>query len=226
MDLFGAAVVARAILALLPAMFLLGAATPSPSPSPSPLPNVYRVVALAVSAERLVVAGGGVLSIASGCDCESAVAGRAVAIAFDEDFAVTSLHVITKDTPLRAASAIPARAYLFPVISSTKGDPNNPVTVTITVTVPAQTPAGDDVYISTERSNWNPSEIRMNRVDALHWTLSLTVPRGAHLAYRFTRGSFATTERNDARQLPPAHTLVAEPETHAAVTVPGWADVN
>jgi hypothetical protein len=183
-------------------------------------------MALAQTADRLVVAGGGVLRLASGCDCQAGVAGRAVSIVLDDAFAVTWLHLITQNAPLRAASDIPPRAYVFPVTSSTKGDPNNPVTVTITVTVPAQTPGGDDVFVSTERSNWNPSELRMNRVDALHWTLILSLPRGAHLAYRFTRGSFATTERNEARQLPPVHTLIAEPDVHANVVVPGWGDIS
>lgn len=215
------------LLVALPVQAVQSSPVPSPSPTPPvPPPNAYRAVALSANAERLVIAGGGVLRIAPGCDCTTVVAGKAVAIGFDENFAVTWLHPIIKAVPLHAASEIPARAYLFAVASSTKGDPNNPVTVTISVAVPAQTPASDDVYISTERSNWNPAELRMNRVDALHWSVTMTLPRGAHLAYRFTRGSFATTERNEARQLPPAHTLVAEANERATVSIPGWADIN
>jgi hypothetical protein len=234
MDLLDLAMmIARCILALalaLPALGLGSSPMPAPSATPSPAPtppaNAYRAIALTVNAERLVIAGGGVLRIGPGCDCDTKVAGRPVAIVLGEQLFVIWLHPIIAAPKLHAASDIPARAYLFPVASSTKGDPNNPVTVTISVAVPAQTPTNDDVYVSTERSNWNPAELRMNRVDALHWNITMTLPRGAHLAYRFTRGSFATTERNEARQLPPAHTLVAQPDEHATVNIPGWADIS
>ncbi|MFN2459923.1 MAG: hypothetical protein ABR591_04480 [Candidatus Velthaea sp.] len=204
-----------------------GVLAAGPEQPPAPVSSdAYRAVALAMSAGRLVLAGGGVLRLAAGCACEGNVAGHAVALTLDASGAVVQLHRAAAGSSLRAASDIPAQAYLFAVQSSTNGDPNNPVTLTIVAAVPAQTPPGDDVYVSTERSSWNPAELRMNRVDALHWSLSLSLPRGAHVAFRFTRGSFATTERNEARQLPPAHVLVAEAGAKAVVTVPAWADIN
>lgn len=218
--------IARALAAAALALATLAAAPEAAPAPPLATAGAYRAVALAVNGGRVVLAGGGVLRLAPGCACDANVAGHAVALALDAGGSVTQLHRAQPGTQLRAASDIPATAYVFAVQSSTNGDPNNPVTVTIVAAVPAQTPPGDDVYVSTERSSWNPAELRMNRVDALHWSLTLTVPRGAHIAFRFTRGTFATTERNQARQLPPAHVLVAEAGAKDAVTVPAWADIN
>ncbi len=100
------------------------------------------------------------------------------------------------------------------------------VTSTIDVTVPPRTPPGDDIYISTERSSWSPSEVRMDRVDARHFRLVLRLHRGARVAFRVTRGSFGTIERNAARALPPAHVALGEPDAHVVVVVAAWGDID
>jgi hypothetical protein len=193
--------------------------------------TTYRAIVLVLSGNRLVLGGGGVLRVAATCTCASDVAGRAALIDLDDDGNVVALR--RADTAsaatakaAKAASDIPRTAYAIIPQSSSGGDPTVPVAVTIVVTVPAQTPATDDVFLSTERSGWNPAEVRMDRLDALHWTISLTLPRGAHFAYRFSRGSFATGERDDSRQLPPAHTLTAAAGTIAHATVANWADIT
>lgn len=198
-----------------------------PSPPPKLPAIVYRALALARTADRLVLAGGGVVRIAPDCTCISDVSGRAVAIELDALGAVHALRLAAGDAaPLRPASDIPARAFVFARMSSTNGDPAVQVTVTIVVAVPAQTPASDDIYVSTEKSGYRPNELRMSRVDPVHWTLNITLPRGAQLAYRFTRGTFTTTERNDARQLPPAHVITAAAGLTTNDRVANWADIN
>ncbi len=92
--------------------------------------------------------------------------------------------------------------------------------------MPPRTPPGDDIYVSTERSGWSPSELRMNRIDSRHFQIVVKLSRGARLAFRVTRGSFGTIERDAARTLPPAHIALGEPNAHVRVDVPAWADID
>ena len=189
--------------------------------------TTYRAIVLARSGDRLVLGGGGVLRVAANCSCASDIAGRAALIDLDDDGNVIALRRAdtAPATPAKAASDIPRTAYAIVPQSSGGGDPTIPVAVTIIVTVPAQTPSTDDVFLSTERSGFNPAELRMDRLDARHWSISLTLPRGAHFAYRITRGTFATGERDESRQLPPAHTFIAAAGTISRATVANWADI-
>jgi hypothetical protein len=100
------------------------------------------------------------------------------------------------------------------------------VSVVIDVYVPVRTPATDDVYLATERSNWNPAEIRMNRVDGRHFTATLEAPRGSTLALQISRGSYATLERDAARTVPPPHTVEAQSGAKLRVDVAAWADID
>lgn len=231
----GAAVIVRLALAALIAIQRLPSpvasptAAPSAATSPTALPRdtVFRALALSRTTDRLLLAGGEVLRIAPDCTCITEVSGRAVALVLGDDDTVHALRLAGSGQPLpHPASDIPRAAYVFPTISSVNGDPSVQVTVTIVVAVPAQTPSTDDVYVSTEKSGYRPNELRMSRLDPVHWTVSLTQPRGARIAYRFTRGSFTTTERNDARQLPPARVITAVDGLKTSDTVATWADIN
>jgi hypothetical protein len=100
------------------------------------------------------------------------------------------------------------------------------VTVTIVVRTPDDTPLTDDLYLSTERTAFNPAELRLVRLDSRHWTIDIGLPRGATLHYRFTRGSFATGERDRAGALVAPHTLVAAAGLRVEDTVERWGDRN
>jgi hypothetical protein len=203
------------------------AASPVPqvSPSPSPAPaNVFRSVALAFDGSRLIVAGGGVLRAAPQCACASDVAGRAVLITLAPDETIVALRRALPADGGRPAKEIPTAAYVF--VPHASDEDAQLVTVTIDVSVPNQTPPTDDVYLSSERSGWNPAEIRLNRVDALHFSAQLQLPAGVRFAYRITRGSFSTGERDAAFQLPPPHAVVPAPGTVQKITVDNWADIT
>ncbi|BDE07681.1 hypothetical protein WPS_29570 [Vulcanimicrobium alpinum] len=184
---------------------------------------IFRVVPLACSGERLVVAGGGVLRIADGATCSRFAPGRAAAIALDADGRVAP---VPDASDARPAADLPRSAYLLAPAHAADADQTEIVNVRIDVAVPPRTPPGDDVYLSTERSNWSPSEVRMNRVDARHFRLDLQVHRGARVAFRVTRGSYATLERDASRALPPAHVAGGEPGAQVTVTVAAWADID
>jgi hypothetical protein len=190
---------------------------------PPPIPADVRVVVLACRAERLAIAGGGILRLAPGTPCPPAASGRPFAITLDADGSVVvRLRVVMPGETLAAPEKIPAAAYA--VAPRRPAETGENVETVVDVYVPARTPATDDVYLSTERSNWNASELRMNRVDARRFTTTLVLRRGTTLPLRVTRGSFATYERDAARTLPAPHVVRAgEP---LRIDVPAWADVD
>jgi hypothetical protein len=97
-------------------------------------------------------------------------------------------------------------------------------TITISVRVPGSTPAADTVYVSTDRSNFTPSEIRMVRVDASHWSARLSLPNGSTLRYDFTRGSLATLERSRAGSVVKPRSIVASDGEKTDDVVESWVD--
>jgi hypothetical protein len=185
--------------------------------------TLFRIVPLACEGDRLVVAGAGVLRLAEGTSCAAIRPGRTIAIALDADNRATPKALTADALP---AAQIPRAAYVLAPAAQRDADETQLVTSTIDVTVPPRTPPGDDVYISTERSSWSPSEVRMDRVDARHFRLVLRLHRGARIAFRVTRGSFGTIERNAARALPAAHVALGEPDAHVVVVVAAWGDID
>jgi hypothetical protein len=185
--------------------------------------TLFRVVPLACSGDRLAVAGAGVLRLADGASCAGIVPGRAVAISLDAENRATPQKLTPDALP---AAKIPRAAYLVAPAAERDADETQLVESTIDVYVPARTPPGDDVYISTERSSWSPTEVRMDRVDARHFRLVLKLRRGARVAFRVTRGSYGTIERDASRALPPAHVASGEPNAVVRVDVAAWADID
>lgn len=185
--------------------------------------TLFRIVPLACEGDRLVVAGAGVLRLAEGASCTGIVPGRAIAIALD-DAGRASPQRLTPNT--EPASKIPRSAYVIAPAAERDADQTESVDSTIDVFVPPRTPQSDDIYVSTERSGWSPAEVRMDRVDARHFRLTLKLRRGARVAFRITRGSFGTTERDASRALPSAHFALGEPSARVVVTIAAWADID
>jgi hypothetical protein len=183
---------------------------------------IFRIVPLACTGDRLAVAGGGVLRLADGATCAAVVPGRVLGVAIADGRATP--QALPPDA--RPAAEIPSSAYVLAPAAGGDADQTALVNVEILVTVPPRTPPGDDIYVSSERSNWSPSEIRMDRVDARHFRLTLQVHRGARVAFRVTRGSYGTLERNAGRALPPAHVAAGEPNGRVEVDVAAWADID
>jgi hypothetical protein len=185
--------------------------------------SLFRIVPLACDGDRLVVAGAGVLRLADGVTCAEIVPGRATAVALDADGRATPGRLTPDALP---AAKIPRTAYVLAPAVQSDADQTSLVTSTIDVVVPPRTPPSDDIYLSTERTSWSPAEVRMDRVDARRFRLALRLHRGARVAFRVTRGSYGTTERDASRALPPAHIAVGEPDAHVTVVVAAWADID
>jgi hypothetical protein len=214
------------VIAVLVATAAVASAAPaaaSPAAGPIVAGARYRVVALACARDRLAIAGGAVLRLADGASCAAVVPGRALALELDAGGRATPRELTREARP---SAEIPRAAFVLAPAAERDADEARSVTVTIEVTVPPRTPPGDDVYLSTERSSYAPAEIRMDRVDARHYRLALRLHRDARIAFRVTRGSYATIERDAARALPPAHVAEGRPDARVSVTVAAWADID
>ena len=72
------------------------------------------------------------------------------------------------------------------------------VPVTFNVTVPDYTEG--DVYLAgsfgtSDYPNWDPAGLMMEQVDDTHWTLTLEVPEGARMEYKYVRGTWDAVEK-------------------------------
>jgi hypothetical protein len=100
------------------------------------------------------------------------------------------------------------------------------VAVVFEVTVPPTTAFTDQIYISTDASQWNPTAIKLDRVDAYKYRAQRFFASGTKFAYRVTRGTWNSVERGeDNLDTPPHQFFVREVDALAArVTVYHWSD--
>lgn len=78
------------------------------------------------------------------------------------------------------------------------------VTVIFNVTVPSTTDStGRAVFIAGTLNNlngnlpqWDPAGVRMNRVDATHWTITLTGEDGVYIEYKYVLGDWNYVEKD------------------------------
>jgi len=180
----------------------------------------YRVVPLACTANGLAISGGGVLRISAQGSCAAVVPGRAISVTLDDEGRVIPEKL---DPAAHPASELPKTAFSI-VPTSSAAPIGNAVTITIVVTIPPSTPTGSDIYLSTERSSYNPAEIRMDQVDARRYRLQLPLQEGGRLAFRVTRGSFPTIERDAKGRLPPPHIVTGQAGATYNITVEACSD--
>ena len=74
------------------------------------------------------------------------------------------------------------------------------VATTFQLAVPAGTPADAGVFIAGNllAPPWKPDGVRMTRTAGGSYTVTIELPAGAALEYKFTRGSWATVEKTAA----------------------------
>jgi len=101
------------------------------------------------------------------------------------------------------------------------------VLLTITVQIPPQTPPGAQVFITTDQSSWNPEEIQMTRIDALHFRVVRRIASGTILHYLYTRGSLQTEERGENGLDRDPHQLIVTDADVRSINdvVYNWADL-
>jgi len=176
----------------------------------------------------LVFTNGAALRLGDTALPKGLVLGRTVRVTLDPQ-----THVVTKIEVSPPSAKIPgeidssklsSNETVGNTSSSAGAKENAYTTVTINVTVPVTTPVSDDVYLSTERTGYSAAELRMNRVDATNWSIQVDIPSDTQLHYRFTRGTYQTSERDRGGAQPPPHLVpgVAAFRTHDVVE--RWAD--
>jgi hypothetical protein len=108
------------------------------------------------------------------------------------------------------------------------GYDGRPVLVTFLVEVPPKTAFDDPVYIATDKSGWSATALRMDRIDALHYSLTMPLNSGTVLLYRYTRGSWSSAERGqNGLEVPPRKLNVTNADTRTKTdTVYAWGDSN
>lgn len=79
------------------------------------------------------------------------------------------------------------------------------VSVTFTVIVPANTPAGDTVFVVGTMNNWDPgsgygsssNDLPMNKISAYEWQLTLSLSPNNSYEYKYARGSWNSVEKDE-----------------------------
>ena len=100
------------------------------------------------------------------------------------------------------------------------------VAVTFIITVPPTTPLTADIYISTDAGGWNPREIKLDRIDGQRYRAVRRFASGTQFAYRITRGSWNSVERDqNGLESTPHQYFTKEVDSHSeTVTVYSWSD--
>jgi hypothetical protein len=214
-------------------------AAPSPPPNPLATPATLSVIGqvLVIADGYLVFTTGDAVKLDPSLKLPAVRLGQFVRVLIDRTSrAITSIEVEPHSLasgdveaaklPRDLASVSPKSRRGEIVGGGAVGQLAHSVTITITARVPDNTPSADDVYLATDRTNFAPAEIRMIRLDARTWTTSLQVPSGAQIRYEFTRGNFATIERDKRGGIVEPRRLTAADNVQTHDTVAHWADIS
>lgn len=219
-------------------------ATPVPAPTPSKSPN-DDIVPIYVKGQVLTIASGyfiftsgdSVRMVPGVVVPAGVMTGSVVRVTIDQlARAITAIELEPKivlageigasDIPRQYVVVSPKSAPL-PVPSGQIGNAvAGLLSVNIVVHVPGNTPASDPVYLSTERSSYNPSEIPMQRVDATTFSVTVSLPAGTALRYEFTRGTYTTVERDRTGGIVSPRVINAAANAKSDDTVARWADLS
>jgi hypothetical protein len=243
----------NAFFALALAALLAAAPTPTPSPSPSPSPSTSAAASAAASPAGVAYVVGQLLALQDGYvvfttgDAVRVLPGAPLPArprmgAFVRARLDPASHAVAALAYANGRTAGDLDAEHLPreyVVASPKSLRSAPppggqgsngdataATITIDLRVPDSTPLGDDVYLATDRSNFSAAEVRMLRVEAQRFSVSLRLPVGTQLRYEFTRGSFTSIERDKLGGIVEPRTLDVKADATVRDSVARWADVN
>ncbi|MEW6196655.1 MAG: alpha/beta hydrolase-fold protein [Bacteroidota bacterium] len=100
----------------------------------------------------------------------------------------------------------------------------------VKITFEIITPGIDDtatVYIAgnqPELGNWNPGEVKLERINKQLWKKTFEFPKGMELAYKFTKGSWGKEALNDDATIPQDKRLKVNNDTLITFTINNWRD--
>lgn len=93
--------------------------------------------------------------------------------------------------------------------------------------LPAGTPAQDNLYIAGDFSDWNPgmAQYVMHKNEQGKWTITLPAQtNGTLIKYKFTRGSWATVEKGPNGEEIANRTFTFGTSSSVDITIAKWAD--
>jgi predicted alpha/beta superfamily hydrolase len=102
------------------------------------------------------------------------------------------------------------------------------VCLTLVVTrLPAATPAGAELYVASNLLGWRPNRAqgRLARAADGTWAGTMSVPAGARVEYKLTRGSWETVEKGPrGDELHNRSVQIGREDVAVRLTVAAWAD--
>ena len=111
------------------------------------------------------------------------------------------------------------------------------IPVTFNVTVPDYTQEGPgDLYIAGDFGTdalpfWDPAGLVMTQLDAQHWTITLELPEGANIEYKYVRGTWNAVEKGpECEEIANRRLKVEVPTGESSLTVDDvvakWRDLD
>lgn len=100
-------------------------------------------------------------------------------------------------------------------------------TTTFLVTVPANTPPADTVYIAGDFQGWNPGSPAhaLTRQPDGRWSITLDLPDSVEIQFKFTRGTWARVEKGPSGEEIPNRRYTPVGTQTVPLTVANWADI-
>ncbi len=97
--------------------------------------------------------------------------------------------------------------------------------VTINVTLPVNTPQGEDIYIAGSFNSWNPADLayKLTQKPGNVYTIDIAAQTGT-IKFKFTRGSWATVEATANGSFRPDREFTFGNGQTIDLTIDGWED--
>jgi hypothetical protein len=161
-------------------------------------------------------------------------------ITFDGAGTITKIEVSRAKLPVEGdleavhryavalSPAAPNPELDHPVLNSrcSRTTPGKMVAITITAQVPPTTGATDTIYMTSDQSGWNAQAYRLDRIDALHYRMTLKLYSGTQLHVLFDRGSTQSIQVGEnGLEMQPYLLCIGDEDAQAfRATVYHWGD--
>ena len=90
-----------------------------------------------------------------------------------------------------------------------------------------QIPAGERLFVvgnDAALGSWDPAAVALAPQEDGSWSRTVSLRKGRAVAYKITRGSWATEALDEQRRVPPNHSFKVGGASKVVVKVPAWRD--
>lgn len=130
--------------------------------------------------------------------------------------------MILRTLGLAAAGLMLSAAIVAPALASQR-----PALVTFRVRVPDYTPEDAPVYIAGNidaLGPWDPGKVPLGKIGEGRYAITLLLPVGTKLQYKFTRGSWETVEKGEEFREIPDRELEVLGDVSVPIEIVNWRD--